>query len=437
MRFCAPLLSLLFVAVFPVAAQTKKVTLPPPVAWRWEATIINSSNLEVPFILDVKPATTGELTADIVNGDEKIPFTSAAWDGAELKLHLAQYDGTLTARLLSDKRRGDELIGEWSRQTSQGMRKYAFHATRQPNRHYSVPMKCGVSIAGDWQFTFESDASNPDRIAPAAFTQKDAHLTRWSNEGVGAYAEGTVAPVSGDFGLMVGRVNCDKKSLKLSRFDGIHLLVLSAEFQADGSLAGKLNTQAFTAVRKDASKAASSEPSTEPDSEAITTMANPDEPFRFSARDPKTGTLITQDDSRFKGKPYIVDIFGTWCPNCHDEAPVLQDIYKRFQSQSLEIVGLAYEYVDDPQRNARLLDIYRKKYQIGFPMLLAGTTDSGQISKTLPQLKGFGAYPTTIFVGADGKVKKIHAGFAGPATGARFTEVKQKFEENVKQLVAK
>jgi thiol-disulfide isomerase/thioredoxin len=166
-------------------------------------------------------------------------------------------------------------------------------------------------------------------------------------------------------------------------------------------------------------------------------MKNPDEVFRFTARDPKSGAAVTQDDPRFKGKPYIVDIFGTWCPNCHDEAPVLADIYKRYQAQNLEIVGLAYEYVDDPPRNARLLEIYRKKYGIAFPMLLAGTTADGQIAVTLPQLQGFGAYPTTIFVGADGKVKKIHAGFAGPATGARFMEVKQKFEANVKQLVAK
>jgi thiol-disulfide isomerase/thioredoxin len=292
----------------------------------------------------------------------------------------------------------------------------------------------GPELQGEWTFTFEGGGN--DKVAPAHFQQSAAHQL---NGSITAPAQGTVAPVSGDYGTLAGKVisSAGKTTIQLSRFDGIHILLLTGEFQPDGTLSGKLNTESFTAIRKDTSKATTGEASTEPDPESITTIANPAEPFRFSARDPKTGTLITQDDPRFKGKPYIVDIFGTWCPNCHDEAPVLQDIYKRYQSQGLEIVGLAYEYVDDPTRNARLLDIYRKKYQIGFPMLLAGTTDNGQIAKTLPQLQGFGAYPTTIFVGADGKVKKIHAGFSGPATGARFTEVKQKFEENVKQLVAK
>ena len=109
----------------------------------------------------------------------------------------------------------------------------------------------------------------------------------------------------------------------------------------------------------------------------------------------------------------IVDIFGTWCPNCHDEAPLLEQLYRKYRAQGLVIVGLAYEYVDDTARDWRQIGIYREKYGSTFPLLLAGTTDAGQIEKTLPQLVNFGAYPTTIFLDRNGRVHAIHAGLPG------------------------
>jgi thiol-disulfide isomerase/thioredoxin len=412
-----------------LTAQTKRTTPPASVAGQWDAVITNASKIDVPFILSIKQdrRAAGKLHAAVLNGSDAMPFTSATFNAGQLKLRFEQYDGEILAKL-----DGAGLKGEWTRQTSQGVRHYPFHATRHQPKPDKPTKWTGPELQGEWTFTFEGEGN--DKVAPAQFQQSGAHQ---QGAAISAPAQGTVAPVSGDFGTLAGKIEsaAGKTTVQLSRFDGIHILLLTAEFQPDGNLVGKLNTQAFTAVRKNAK--ASTPAAAEPDPESITTLKNPDEIFRFSARDPKSGATVTQDDPRFKGKPYIVDIFGTWCPNCHDEAPVLADIYKRYQAKGLEIVGLAYEYVDDAPRNARLLDIYRKKYDIAFPMLLAGTTDEGQIAKTLPQLQGFGAYPTTIFVGADGRVKKIHAGFAGPATGAKFTEVKQKFEDNVKHLVAK
>ena len=159
----------------------------------------------------------------------------------------------------------------------------------------------------------------------------------------------------------------------------------------------------------------------------------PAEPFRFHGVD-ASGATITQDDPAFRGKVILLDIFGTWCPNCHDEAPVLQSLYAKFHDRGLQIVGLSYEYVDDFARSQRLIGIYRRKYSIAFPLLLAGTTDPGQIAKTLPQLRNFGAYPTTIFLDRHGRVRLIHAGFSGPATG-RLEEVKQNFERTIVQLL--
>jgi thiol-disulfide isomerase/thioredoxin len=124
---------------------------------------------------------------------------------------------------------------------------------------------------------------------------------------------------------------------------------------------------------------------------------------------------------------------GTWCPNCHDEEPLLVELYNRYHNDGLEIVSLSYEYTDDAARNARQIEIFRKKYDVPYPILIAGTTDD--VQKTLPQLVNFGAFPTTIFIGRDGRVSKIHAGYTGPATGERFPQVQKELDQIVRDLV--
>ncbi len=81
------------------------------------------------------------------------------------------------------------------------------------------------------------------------------------------------------------------------------------------------------------------------------------------------------------------------------------------------------------------IGIYRAKFGITFPLLLTGTTDEGQIAKTLPQLDGFGAFPTSIFIDRSGHVKAILAGFTGPSTGEKYQEVQQRMDELVREIV--
>jgi thiol-disulfide isomerase/thioredoxin len=255
---------------------------------------------------------------------------------------------------------------------------------------------------------------------------------RLTNQGVA----GVLIPVSGDTGLLAGR-----ELDSLSRFDGIHVMLLKlepakSEVEAFGSLngtfeSGKTGRYTFTATRKEAAK---KEDQPE-DPFELTKVKDPNEAFQFSAPDPRTGKVVTASDPEFKNKVIIVDIMGTWCPNCHDEEPLLVDLYNRYHKNGLEIVSLAYEYTDDAARNARQIEIFRKKYNVPYPILIAGTTDDGQIAKTLPQLVGFGAYPTTIFVGRDGRVSKIHAGYTGPATGERFNQVQKEMDQIVRDLL--
>jgi thiol-disulfide isomerase/thioredoxin len=245
--------------------------------------------------------------------------------------------------------------------------------------------------------------------------------------------------VSGDTGLLHGSVYADtggRSHFHLSRFDGIHVLALDGDFQPDGSLKGQLagttSSVPFTAQRS--KDVASANPNAQAGS--LTRVKDSRQPFRFGGVD-LSAKAVDQDSAQFKDKAVIVDIFGTWCPNCHDEAPILDQLYRKYHSQGLEIVGLAYEYMDDNARNLRQIGIYRAKYGLTFPILLAGTTAEGQIEKTLPQLVNFGAYPTTIFLDRDGRVHAIHAGFAGPSTGDKYQEVQQRMDRLTREILGR
>ncbi|MEZ4363190.1 MAG: TlpA disulfide reductase family protein [Kofleriaceae bacterium] len=140
------------------------------------------------------------------------------------------------------------------------------------------------------------------------------------------------------------------------------------------------------------------------------------------------GGVVTNEDTRFAGKVMIVELFGTWCPNCNDAAPLLAEWHQRYRARGLEIVGLAYEFTGDPARDTEMLRRHRDKYHLQFPLLLAGVSDKAEAGKTLPDLSAVKSYPTTIFLGRDGRVAKIHSGFAGPGTGRYYRDMVAELE---------
>ena len=362
----------------------------------------------------------------LVNATDRQPFSGGTWDGQTLTLRLDYYDGQLVLHYVSPQR----MEGEYSRQTSKGM--VHIPVTLVPHREVPATKPwAGPNLTGDW-ILHEAGAEGAEKNTLTTFQQQK---TATSDGKVAA--TGIMEPVSGDTGLMHGAVSTDdhgQTHFHLSRFDGIHVLALDGQLQPDGSLKGQIggvkSSAPFTAERS--TDAAAVNPNALAGS--LTKVKDPQEPFRFSGVD-ESGKKIDQTSPEFKGKPVIVDIFGTWCPNCHDEAPLLEQLYRKYRAQGLVIVGLAYEYVDDTARDWRQIGIYREKYGISFPLLLAGTTDPGQIEKTLPQLVNFGAYPTTIFLDRNGRVHAIHAGFAGPSTGEKYQEVQQHMDQLAREIV--
>ncbi len=170
------------------------------------------------------------------------------------------------------------------------------------------------------------------------------------------------------------------------------------------------------------------------DTAAQTTMKDPRVPLAFSFPD-LTGKIVSNTDPRFDGKVIIVAIGGSWCPNCHDEAPLLESLYKQFHSKGLEIVNISFEEEEPGQeKDPPRLRAFIARYGITYTVLLGGTTD--QLNEKLPQANNLNSWPTSFFIGRDGLVKEIHAGFAGPANQPAHDALVKEVTNLVQQLLA-
>ena len=355
-----------------------------PVAFRME---ITEAPAKVCFFEDQQPVCS--TSARVENGK-----LAAQWDFLKTELRLEPKDGSI-AGIYHLYRSNRDMIVEAM-------------AHRAPAASAASPMK----LEGEWE------ARAVERQGAVAWQL----LVRQS----GSEIKGTILRVDGDDGTMVGRV--DGKHFTMSHFSGDRPVVLTGDEQPDGSLNMKLGQTKLVALRPAAARARGLAPPLDPGTYAK--AKNPDEPFRFKFPD-LNGRLYSEAD--FRGKPLIVTITGSWCPNCRDEAPFLAELYERYHGKGLEIVALCFEETSDAEQHAQLRAFVRK-FGMQYPALLAG--EPAGLKTQVPQIENLTAFPSSIYIGRDGRVRTVHTGFPGPGSGEELTRVKGEIRELVERMLA-
>jgi thiol-disulfide isomerase/thioredoxin len=382
----------------------------------WDAIVV-ANGTDIPFRFEI--STNGaETQGFFFEGDRKVGSTSGRFFDGALTLDYDFLNTTLDLAL-----DGGELIG-----TYRNKRAGARPQVVRMRRFTPVVLGDGDAppLAGSWEMR---------RNADEATASRDTRTWQVFLRQSGAELSGSILRVDGDTGTLVGYWRNGK--LTLSHFAGERPNLFEAMINPDGTLAVTLNgTAHYLVVRSGLARAKGiPEP---PDPSRYTSVKDPTAPFHFTFPD-LTGKLVSDGDGQFRGKVVILAIGGSWCPNCHDEAPFLSELYKGYRARGLEIVGLMFENDPDPKVSRPRVQSFIKRYAAQYPMLIAGTTQPSPTSKTineaLPQLVNFGAYPTTIFLGRDGKVRSVHAGFASPATGAEHVRLKQELRELAERLL--
>jgi len=316
--------------------------------------------------------------------------------------------------------RQEEWEGFWYKGAAMGFATQALSVyPNQDFRFKANPEKPHYTITGRWAVTF-TRANNTTRSAVAEFSQSGNKLT------------GTFLNPSGDYRYLEGIVSGD--SLMLSTFDGSHAYSFHALIASDQQISsglycsGTAHKESWTAVKNADAKLPGDPPTL-----AVHENA---EYLNFSFPDIE-GKMISIRDKQFKDKVVIIQLLGSWCPNCMDETAFMSEFYKKNKNRGVEVIGLAYEYSTDLERSKKSVQKFRDRFDVKYPLLITGVTaaDSLRTEKTLPQLKKIENFPTTIFVDKSGRVRKIHTGFNGPATGEHYDEQKNFFNEFVDVLL--
>jgi hypothetical protein len=80
------------------------------------------------------------------------------------------------------------------------------------------------------------------------------------------------------------------------------------------------------------------------------------------------------------------------------------------------------------------LRAFNKRYGIDYTVLIPG--EPKELNDKVPQGVNLSSFPTTFFLGRDGKVRSAHAGFPGKASGTFHTEAKEEITSLVERLLA-
>ncbi len=392
----------------------------------WRAWL-DSPGGELPFGLQLGN-DRGAWKAWLINGSDKaeVPRVEVARD--EVTMSIPHYDSTIRAKISEG---GAKLDGEWKKRgRNDKVVKLPFHATAGAAPRFKTSGLANPEAAKNWSGRWlMSFASDPGVAVMVLQAEGDGVTT------------GTILTPTGDYGFLEGAFSYFHKppdapagNLKLSSFDGAHAFLIIGGLESDGAAlkgdfwSGDTFHDTWTAKRDDAAALPDGFSQTQFSEGAKLTD------LKFPDLDGKTRLL---GDPAFAGKARIIEVFGSWCPNCNDASRYLVELHRKHKARGLSIVGLAFEYTGDFARDAEQVKAFAKYHNIEYPLLLAGVADREKASAALPIIDKLRAYPTIILLDANGKGRAVYTGFSGPATGEEYAKFKVKFEAMIEELLAR
>jgi peroxiredoxin len=379
----------------------------------WRA-VITTHGGELPIQFEINAGTkTGNLDIKLVNGAEKSTLGESYFRADWLFIPLDLYE----AELVFSVTKTTEMKGYFvKKRDDKTVYRLAISALAGPADRFLHLQPATVDVSGKWMADFYSDATNHSP-GVGVFEQKGNQVT------------GTFLRTSGDYRFLQGNVSGD--SLFLSYFEGSNIQMLRAKVTGT-NFTGRF-TSGLSGMR--IVKATLNPAAALPDLKKLTFLKPGFERIDFKL--PTTsGEQISLQDARFKNKVVVIELMGSWCPNCLDESRYLSPFYKKYKEKGVEVLGLAFENSADISISGPKITNFQKKIGISYPLLFAGSTEEKSISKVLPMLSRLNGFPTTFIIDKKGIVREIHTGFSGPGTGKYYTDWISDFEHTIQSLLA-
>ncbi|MBK9643191.1 MAG: TlpA family protein disulfide reductase [Saprospiraceae bacterium] len=376
--------------------------------------IPESQKTVVPVNFEVIYDAEKEFHVEFINGTERIRFDSVE-HGRDIRtgndtfiIHLTPYDAQIKGIFEYNKMSGDFIVLDKSNYS------IPFQATYgQAYRFYRTPENSSYNISGKWQTIFDKDSID-------------------QYEGIGEFVQqgnnvqGTFRTETGDYRFLSGEISGNKMSI--SGFDGAHLFLFEASVgtnKMQGTFySGKNYKAEFEANRNEDFQLNNPE---------NITKSVKDKPmiFKFENQD---GIQISNLDSEYENKVKIIQIMGTWCPNCRDESEFLKNYLTEHPNQDLKVIAITFERNPDKKKAFKRIADYKAAMKLPYQVLYGGIANKDSASNAFPQVDGIRSFPTMIFLDKTNKIYKIHTGFDGPATSV-YTSFKQEFEKTISELL--
>jgi len=367
---------------------------------------------KLPFNMDVKYTEDNKMEVYIINGEERIPIESVNYGRDPrtakdtLQLGFVAFDSKMDGYY-----EGNFIEGFWKVPNRNKDYQIPFIAYYGESHRFDIPqVKSTSDFGGKWKVTFEYD--NEDKYpAIGQFVQNGNKLS------------GTFMTETGDYRYLDGNAYDDK--MKLSVFDGAHAFLFSGKLTNDtiyGEFrSGKHYKSKWMSVKDEAFELTSP---------YEMTKAVPDEKVDFSFVS-SANKKVSINDSNYQGKYKLVNIMGTWCPNCRDEIKFLKEVQK--YNNDIAIISLAFEKYRDEKKAINVLQKYKQQMAFNWPILLGGYANKKETSETFSFLDKIYSYPTLLLIDDKNNIVDIHTGFYGPAT-EEYKTFKKEFFEKLKRL---
>lgn len=377
--------------------------------WRGVLMLDAKKQIELPFIFNVFYAEN-DISLTIFNGEEKIVIDEAETRGDSLLFKMPVFDTEFKVKFFPGL-----MQGVWINHSKKENNVIPFSAVFGQTQRFKSTVVMRSDFSGRWETTFSPGLADSSK-AIGVFKQTKQIVS------------GTFLTETGDYRYLEGIA--DGKYLYLSCFDGAHAYLFTALMDDKGQVHGDFYAGAawhekFTCMRND--KFALRDPY------SITGSVK-GVPVDFSFTD-TDGKKVSLSDERYKNKAVIVQLMGSWCPNCMDEPAYLSSLYNEYKDKGLEIIALAYERSGDFEKARRTVERLKNKYGAGYEFLV--TLQSGNIAaqKSLPFLDKVAAFPTTLYLNKQHGIEKIYTGYNGPATGEAYFKMKEGIRNLINELI--
>lgn len=401
---------LLFIVVFSFSCKEDTNQSPKLEAGAtYRAVLEVKDNKELPFLFHV----TSPNNLQVLNAEEIIEVDEVTYKSDSIFIKLPVFEGYLAAKFVGKNLKGSFIKESLDRVVP--FRAEYNNDVRFPENKVRPPER----VDGTWEVVFSKGIEGDEYIAKGIFEQTDH------------FVSGTFRTTTGDYRYLEGIM--DGNIMKLSAFDGAHAFLFTAKV-SDSTMQGHFYSgnhwkEPFEAIRNDNYEL--------PHEDTLTYLNEGYDAFAFSFPD-ANGNLMSLSDERFKDKVVLVQIMGTWCPNCLDESKYYVSQYNALKHKGVEIVALAFEYAKTEEKAFNSIKRLQDKIGIEYPVLLAqyGTSNKQKAQEKLPMLNHVLSYPTTVYVDKKGQVRKIHTGFNGPATGEKYVSFQEEFNAFINTLIS-